>query len=509
MDDVASLPEVDGLEPAPSGAREKFAVWLRRNKLRATLVGADFGALCVGWAVALLLLPYTEYRYWLFDGILFVGGVLMGLLIIRANELYLSRIATVRSVELSRLFRSMVILAVVSYVVFRAVRISFSWREALLACLVSLVCLVFGRSAYRAWLANARRTGRFLRDVVVVGTKAEGADLVDLMRCHPELGFRVIGVAGEEDEALRHGLAPLWLAPAEDAPLLVGPDGATGVVIAAGDLSHSMLNDLVRRLQQQHAHIHLSSGVRGIDYRRLRALPLAHEPLFYVEPTGLRRSQLAVKRTIDIVASGLGMVLLSPLFLAIAIAIKINDRGPVFFKQTRVGRNGRHFRCYKFRTMVVNAEAKLAELTTENERKGPLFKMERDPRVTRVGHLLRATSLDELPNLINVLMADMSLVGPRPALPDEVALFDEQLAARDKVRPGITGLWQVEARDNPSFAAYRRLDLFYVDNWSVALDIVILFATVEQVVARAITLLVKRETTPPVPAEPVEERAAA
>jgi exopolysaccharide biosynthesis polyprenyl glycosylphosphotransferase len=363
---------------------------------------------------------------------------------------------------------------------------------------------------YRAWLTNARRQGHYLRDVVVVGTKGEGADLVDLMQCHPDLGFRVVGVAGDPVEAEHHGLGKLWLTNAEDAPSLVGPDGATGVVIAAGDLSHHVLNDLVRRLQQRQAHIHLSSGVRGIDYRRLRALPLAHEPLFYVEPTGLRRSQLVIKRGIDLVGSLLALILLSPVLLALAVAIKLNDRGPVFFRQIRVGRNGRLFRCVKFRTMVVDAEAKLAELQTTNERSGPLFKMEHDPRVTKVGKFLRDTSLDELPQLFNVVSADMSLVGPRPALPDEVARFDEGLLARTRVRPGITGLWQVEARDNPSFAAYRRLDLFYVDNWSVALDIVVLLATVEQVLARAATMVFKRKPAAiPVAHESAEEPVAA
>jgi exopolysaccharide biosynthesis polyprenyl glycosylphosphotransferase len=510
VNDVAVIDEVDPPPPSQQAA-SRTHVWLRRNKLRLSLIAADVAALTIGWTVALLLLPYNQERGWVLDGLLTVGGVAMGLLVIRANELYLSRIATVRTVEMSRLFRSMVILAFVSYLVFRAARLPFSWREALLASVLSLFLLVIGRSVYRAWLTNARRHGLYLRDVVVVGTKGEGADLVDLMRCHPDLGFRVVGVAGERDEAERNGLGHLWLAPAEEATSLVGPDGATGVVIAAGDLSHSVLNELVRRLQLQRAHIHLSSGVRGIDYRRLRALPLAHEPLFYVEPSGLRRSQLAVKRVIDVVGAVVAIVLFSPLLLALALAVKFSDRGPVFFRQVRVGRNGRLFRCVKFRTMVVDAEAKLAELQRTNERTGPLFKMDRDPRVTKVGKFLRDTSLDELPQLFNVLTGDMSLVGPRPALPDEVARFDEELLGRTRMRPGITGLWQVEARDNPSFSAYRRLDLFYVDNWSVTLDIVIMLATVEQVIARAVTLVFKRESKVEAPAvaEPTDEASAA
>ncbi len=463
--------------------------WLRRNRLRVLLILADAVALTLAWFVPVFLLPYNHGRTPLHATLVLAGGVVMGLLIIRANDLYLSRIATVRAVEMSRLFRSAVILGLVSYPVFRTLRLPFSWREALLAAVLSLLLLMVGRSIYRAWLTTARRHGRYLRDVIVVGTRGEGADLVDLMQCHPDLGFRVVGVCGDRETAELHGVGELWLGDTGAAPGLVGPDGATGVVIAAGDLSHHVLNDLVRQLQHQHAHIHLSSGVRGIDYRRLRALPLAHEPLFYVEPIGLRRSQLAIKRGIDIVGASIAILLLSPLLLLIALAVKLNDRGPVFFKQVRVGRNGKLFRCIKFRTMVVNAEAKLAELEQANERTGPLFKMERDPRVTRVGRILRDTSFDELPQVFNVLTGDMSLVGPRPALPDEVARFDEELVGRTRVRPGITGLWQVEARDNPSFAAYRRLDLFYVDNWSVALDVVIMMATVEQVAARAVTML--------------------
>ena len=496
--------------PTSEGSVGRAKTWMRRNKLRLALVTSDLIALALGWMIPLLLLPYNHSRNGVHTAAVLVGGIVIGLLIIRANELYLFRIATVRTVEMSRLFRSVVLLGVISYVLFRTLRVPLSWREALLACAASLIFLVIGRSIYRAWLTNARRQGRYLRDVLVIGTRGEGADLVDLMQCHPDLGFRVVGVAGDHEDAENYGLGDLWRTTAEDAPSLVGPGGIGGVVIAAGDLSHHVLNDLVRRLQQRHAHIHLSSGVRGIDYRRLRALPLAHEPLFYVEETGLRRSQLAIKRGIDLVGSALALVVLSPLVVLLALAVRLNDRGPVFFKQVRVGRNGKLFRCIKFRTMVVDAEAKLAELQKTNERNGPLFKMERDPRVTRVGKFLRDTSLDELPQLFNVFAGDMSLVGPRPALPDEVARFDEGLLARTRVRPGITGLWQVEARDNPSFSAYRRLDLFYVDNWSVTLDIVIMLATVEQVIARAVTMVFKRSDEPlPVTGEAADEQPAA
>jgi lipopolysaccharide/colanic/teichoic acid biosynthesis glycosyltransferase len=156
------------------------------------------------------------------------------------------------------------------------------------------------------------------------------------------------------------------------------------------------------------------------------------------------------------------------------------------FRQERVGLNRQPFTFFKFRTMVENADSRLAEVRDSNARVGPLLKVPNDPRVTRLGRLLRATSIDEIPQLYNVLRGDMSLVGPRPCLPAEAAEFDEGLAARYRVRPGITGLWQVEARDNPVFRAYRRFDLFYVENWSISLDMVILVLTMQNVISRTV-----------------------
>jgi lipopolysaccharide/colanic/teichoic acid biosynthesis glycosyltransferase len=167
----------------------------------------------------------------------------------------------------------------------------------------------------------------------------------------------------------------------------------------------------------------------------------------------------------------------------------------VLFRQTRIGRDGKHFNVLKLRTMALDAEEHLTELIDLNERDGPLFKMTDDPRVTRVGRVIRDLNIDELPQLWNVLRGDMSLVGPRPALPSEFAAFDSRLRARANVLPGITGLWQVEARDNPSFEAYARLDLFYVENWSPMLDLTILISTLESELGRIARRLVKRDAT--------------
>ena len=215
---------------------------------------------------------------------------------------------------------------------------------------------------------------------------------------------------------------------------------------------------------------------------------MSGETFLYVEPGGHPAWQFAAKRVVDIVAAAVGLLVGAPLLLLAWAAIRIEDGGPALYQQVRIGLDQRPFVVYKLRTMAPDAENDI-DLATINERTdGPLFKAAHDPRVTRVGAVLRALSVDEIPQLFNVLSGTMSLVGPRPALAQEVAEFDTGLLRRHDVKPGITGLWQLEARDNPSFHAYRRLDLFYVDNWSIGMDLSILVATVPMVLTRAMSV---------------------
>ena len=186
----------------------------------------------------------------------------------------------------------------------------------------------------------------------------------------------------------------------------------------------------------------------------------------------------AIKRLIDIICSFVGILVLSPLFIIIAIIIKFTSKGPVFFSQKRVGRNGKEFDMYKFRSMVVNAEELKEKLAAQNEMSGPMFKMKDDPRVTKVGKFIRKTSLDELPQLWNVLKGDMSLVGPRPSLPKEVAQFDEWMHKRLDVKPGLTCYWQVSGRNNIDFEDWMKLDVKYVEERNLWIDIKLIFKTV-------------------------------
>jgi len=226
-------------------------------------------------------------------------------------------------------------------------------------------------------------------------------------------------------------------------------------------------------------------GFRGLGTRRVRQFPMSGETFFYVEPERHSAWQSAAKRTIDVVGASFGLLVSLPVLFLAWVVVRLEDGGPALYKQVRIGFDRRPFVVYKLRTMALGADD--ADLAMINERTdGPLFKAVDDPRVTRVGAFLRATSIDEIPQLFNVLTGKMSLVGPRPALPQEVAQFDRELQRRHVVKPGVTGLWQLEARDNPSFHAYRRLDLFYVDNWSNTMDLFILLATVPMVITRAL-----------------------
>ncbi|MEZ5217372.1 MAG: sugar transferase [Ilumatobacteraceae bacterium] len=466
--------------------------------LRHRLVTLDLMAVTAGWLLALVVLT-SEKRAPFETGLITVSAIALSMWQLAANELYLARVSAVRAVELSRLIRTVAVVLGAVLIILRLYNTGGTQiRDVLLGSVLSLLFLLIGRSFYRAYLDAQRRQGKFVRELLIIGTNHEAAELINLFTDHPETGYRVAGVVGSRMEALANNLNHMWKGVAEDAPAVIRGTAINGVIVVVGALETKELNDLVRELQTHNIHVHLSNGVRGINYRRLRAVPIAHEPLFYVEQVTLQRRQVIAKRALDLAGAIGGLIVLSIPFGLIALAVKLGDRGPVFFKQTRVGQDNHHFKVYKFRTMVVDAEARLRELQETNERSGPLFKMERDPRVTRVGHFLRETSLDELPQLINVIKGEMSLVGPRPALPSEVEHFDTRLSERTKVPPGLTGLWQVEARDNPSFSAYRRLDLFYVDNWSMSLDFVILIATVEQVVAKAVRSMrrSKAETAP-------------
>jgi exopolysaccharide biosynthesis polyprenyl glycosylphosphotransferase len=237
----------------------------------------------------------------------------------------------------------------------------------------------------------------------------------------------------------------------------------------------------VRLCEEQGVKTSIALDLYDLAVARPLVTELEGMPMLTYSTTPSSEGKLALKRAIDLIGSAFLLLVVSPLFLIIAAAIKLTSKGPVFFRQTRVGLNGRHFILLKFRSMVVDAEQRLREIAHLNEMDGPVFKVRHDPRVTPVGRLLRKTSLDELPQLINVLRGEMSLVGPRPPVPSEVVAYAPWQKRRLSMKPGITCLWQVNGRNTIDFDQWMKLDLEYIDNWSLGLDLKIVGKTVPAV----------------------------
>jgi len=453
--------------------------------LRPILMSLDAGAIFTAW---LIVSSPTSGPWALLRAAVAAAG---GVVALGMSGLYRSRVCSLRTRELSRLVPVACITAIAPTALALWLRGTVSLGATVAAVAVSLLLLVVERSGFDAWLRERRSQGDYCRQVAIIGTGPEALHLHELFSDHSELGYRVAGFCGPEP------LLPLpddipWMGEVANLLKPSPPIPVSGVFVASDAMASSDWNWVVRELLERQIHVHFSGGPWGIDHRRLTSVPISYEPFFYLEPTSLARHQLVIKRALDLVIATLGLIIMLPVMIVCAVIIKLQDGGPAVFCQVRVGRDGKLFNFYKLRTMVPQAESMLIDLTDANLRQGPLFKAENDPRVTRFGRFLRASSLDEVPQLWNVIRGDMGLVGPRPALPSEVAEFDDELVTRHRVRPGISGLWQVEARDNPSFSAYRRLDLFYAENWSTSLDIVILLLTVEQILARVIRMVVSR-----------------
>jgi len=340
--------------------------------------------------------------------------------------------------------------------------------------------LMVERTVARSMFQDLRTTGRISRRIVIVGTDAHAISLLHLFQRNRSLGYEVVGFVGEDEIGSRGGVSVLGGIDQLDEVL--HEHRATGVVVSPASVHEADVNTLTRRLTDRGYHVAISSTLRDIDVTRLRPQSIDGRSMIYVEPISRDGVHHIAKRTFDVIVALCLLVVTAPILLGSAIAVKATSRGPVFFRQTRVGRNGEEFTMVKLRSMVADAEARKSELEALNESDGPLFKVTHDPRITKVGRILRKTSIDELPQLVAVLRGEMSMVGPRPALPAEVAEWDDLTRERLRVLPGLTGLWQVSGRSEWSFEEYKRLDLYYVDNWSLLHDLLICMRTVGVVV---------------------------
>ena len=388
--------------------------------------------------------------------------------------------------EFKRVIRASVTVAAgVSFLAF-ATKTDLSRKSVATALIGAMVLILLARYLARFALHTIRRqAGHAAHRMVLVGTLPEALEVYTAVTRSPAAGLSPVAIHLTDGYAAARGIqTPIPVYAGRDVLALVREVGGdTIAVCGSASAEPGELRRLAWQLEGSGIDLIVAPQLTDIAGPRVHIRPIEGLPLLHVEEPTLSGPALLAKNLLDRLAAGLGLLLLAPLFIVIALAIRISDPGPVFFRQPRVGHEGRTFRVWKFRTMYVDAEDRLAGLVDQNETDGMLFKMKQDPRVFPFGRFLRASSLDELPQLINVLWGEMSLVGPRP-LPADDGDFLGDVRRRLLVRPGITGLWQVSGRSDLSWDEAVRLDLYYVDNWSLAYDLSILWRTIGVVLAR-------------------------
>lgn len=377
------------------------------------------------------------------------------------------------------------LLAIVAYLF----QIDLARGYILIALPLGVVVLIFSRWMWRQWLGVQRSRGTYSSRVLLVGSRASVLHIAKELSRQPEAGYLVVGACvpgGGSTDRLPDEKVPVFVTIDRLAEAMQTTGADTVVITSSEELSAEKIREISWSLEPGRQHLVVAPSLTDIGGPRIHTRPVAGLPLIHVETPRYSGAKQFTKRAFDLVASSVLIVLLSPVLALIAVTVRLTSSGPVFFRQERVGINGSRFNMLKFRSMVTNAEDLLEQLRVKQRDKGNavLFKMEDDPRVTAAGRILRRYSLDELPQLFNVFGGSMSLVGPRPPLQREVNQYDRHVHRRFLVKPGITGLWQVSGRSNLSWEDTVRLDLFYVENWSITGDIAILWRTGKAVVAR-------------------------
>ncbi len=400
-------------------------------------------------------------------GFLFCGWMVVG-------RLYNARLVTDRRQELARLIRCGVRTVVTIGVAALLVGADVTLRASIALFFLSLVAVIIERELVRRWFARRRKSGQALWGSVLVAAGETGQQLQDSIGADVSSPHTILERIDPNDYDTKEALLTQTL-------LAVQRIGAKGVVVVESSISGQRVNHLVRGLLDAGLYVDLASALSDIATERLATRSLGSSVAMWIAPRPRSGWRAFAKRTFDVTIAGGILLAAAPVFAVLALLVKFTSPGPIFFRQERVGRFGKPFAMMKFRSMVVDAEERLADLAQTNEGDGPLFKMRNDPRITKIGAFLRKTSLDELPQLINVLKNEMSLVGPRPALQAETAAWEKDLFARLEVQPGITGMWQVSGRSGTTFAEYTRLDLYYVHNWSLLVDVSILLKTIPAV----------------------------
>ncbi len=466
---------------AVAEVQQRSSFWL--DRYAACLVGVDLAGLT---AVGVLSVVWRfgsdatmrGLSYYAVAAFLVVGW----LLVLGMSRCYETRFLGAGPEEFRRVANASVrVTAVVALVAF-AFQLPLARSFLALFLPLGTVVLLLGRRVARAVLRYGRARGRWTHRVVLIGSRPHIADLAEQLCRDPLSGLEVVGAClprgGQGDVELHNGRTVPVLGAVDDVNrALLAVQADTVAVAASPGITSESLRGLSYNLEGTGVDLLVAPALTNVTGTRVSILPMAGLPLLHVEEPELAGVRKLVKTVFDVTVALVLLLLLLPVLVLIALAVRSTSRGPALFCQERVGRAGVPFKLWKFRSMYDGAEQRLAELSHLNEHDGVLFKLRNDPRVTPLGRVLRKYSLDELPQLVNVVRGQMSLVGPRPPLPSEVARYDGHAHRRLLVKPGITGLWQVSGRSDLSWEETVRLDLQYVENWSLGLDISVLAKT--------------------------------
>jgi exopolysaccharide biosynthesis polyprenyl glycosylphosphotransferase len=475
------IPKADGVPRSAWFRSRRRSTWHRAYA--SALIVLDYVAVVLADLTATTQLDQANSGFQnnagLFHAMVYVILPVAWLIVLWGNGGYDRRYLGIGTDEFKRVSRaSLMVAAGVSFTAF-ALKASVSRLSVAVALVGAAVYVSLLRYLARRVLHLVRRKGIATHRMLLVGTLSEALEVHSAVTRNPSAGMIPIGIHLTEGyPAPRHLDTPVPVhAGREIVPLVLEVGADTVAVCGSASAEPGELRRLAWQLEGTGVDLIVAPQLTDIAGPRVHIRPVEGLPLLYVEEPTLSGVAWLFKNLMDRVMAAIGLLITLPLLIGVAVAIRLSDRGPVFFRQRRVGREGKTFSVWKFRTMYVDAEDRLAALVDQNESDGLLFKIRNDPRVTPVGRFLRASSLDELPQLINVLFGEMSLVGPRP-LPAEDGDFLGDVRRRLLVRPGITGLWQVSGRSDLSWDDAVRLDLYYVDNWSLTFDLTILWRTV-------------------------------
>jgi exopolysaccharide biosynthesis polyprenyl glycosylphosphotransferase len=473
---TATTPPALGRHARAGRIRTKWEVRYVWSLVASDLLAGLFaGGVAFGARFGNAVTPYNR-QYLLFTALL--PMLLMASL--GLNRAYERRFLFVGTDEYQRVLRAGLALTAMTAVVSYTFNVGLARGYVALALPLATTVSVGARFLLRKHLHHLRARGECLRRVIVVGHELAVVGLAHQLNRERYHGLEIVGccLPPRHDGAV--GM-PVYGTFDDVAEAVEAARADTVIVLSCPELDGHILRRLGWRLEREDIDMIVANSLIDVAGSRTTVRPVDGLPMLHVEHARLSGAARAFKSVFDRVGAGLGLIVLAPVLFAIAAAVKCDSKGPVVFRQNRVGKGGREFSIFKFRTMYTDAESRLDALRHLNENDGVLFKIRDDPRITRVGRLMRRLSLDELPQLINVVLGDMSLVGPRPPLPEEVAAYPADMRRRLAVRPGITGLWQVSGRSDLSWAEAVRLDLRYVENWSFSLDCVILLRTLSAV----------------------------